>query len=119
MTDVLIEGLFCTTTYQRILEVIAKPAKEKTAILYNARVKKVELKTADRAKPRVQLEAGNSLEFDEIVFTAPLGWLKRNLDAFQPPLPERLQQGIRAIGFGCLEKVSIMAAGFPVPCLQF
>lgn len=68
-------------------------------------MKKVEVRTVDRAKPRVHLEAGDSLEFDEIVFTAPLGWLKRNLDAFEPPLSERLQQGIRAIGFGCLEKV--------------
>ncbi|KAF3353609.1 Ribosome biogenesis protein nsa2 [Verticillium dahliae VDG1] len=39
-------------------------------------------------------------------------WLKKNLDAFHPSLPDRLQQGIAAIGYGCLEKVYI---SFPQP----
>jgi hypothetical protein len=39
--------------------------------------------------------------------TAPLGWLKINKDAFDPPLPDRLNQAIENIGYGCLEKVYI------------
>ncbi|OLN88115.1 Amine oxidase family member 1 [Colletotrichum chlorophyti] len=101
------DNLFCTSTYRKILEFIAKPAKEKATILYNTRVRKIEMKTANRDKPLLLMESGQRLEFDEVVFTAPLGWLKRNLDAFDPPLPARIQQGIHAIGYGCLEKVYI------------
>lgn len=44
-------------------------------------------------------------EFDELVLTTPLGWLKQNLQAFHPPLPPRLTTAIQSIGYGCLEKV--------------
>ncbi|KAL9591468.1 MAG: hypothetical protein Q9179_007690, partial [Wetmoreana sp. 5 TL-2023] len=37
--------------------------------------------------------------------TAPLGWLKRNLSTFHPPLPPRLQTAITNISYGRLEKV--------------
>ncbi|KAH7358018.1 flavin-containing amine oxidoreductase [Plectosphaerella cucumerina] len=101
------ESLFCAGTYQKVLEAVAKSAKERATILYNKRAVKVRTKTEDRPKPAVDLDSGETLEFDEIVFTAPLGWLKQNLDAFEPDLPERLQRGIRSIGYGCLEKVYI------------
>jgi hypothetical protein len=39
--------------------------------------------------------------------TAPLGWLQKNKQTFQPPLPKRFSQAIDAIGYGCLEKVSL------------
>ena len=44
-------------------------------------------------------------QFDEIVMTAPLGWLKRNTNAFQPNLPKPLQTAIKNISYGALEKV--------------
>ncbi|KAL9625894.1 MAG: hypothetical protein Q9204_007755, partial [Flavoplaca sp. TL-2023a] len=37
--------------------------------------------------------------------TAPLGWLKHNTNAFQPPLPPRLQTAIQNVSYGALEKV--------------
>ena len=46
-------------------------------------------------------------EFDELILTTPLGWLKQNLQAFHPPLPPRLTSAIQSIGYGCLEKVYI------------
>ena len=52
-------------------------------------------------------EAGLQLECDEVVMTAPLGWLHKNKEAFQPPLPERFSQAIDSIGYGCLEKVRL------------
>jgi hypothetical protein len=55
----------------------------------------------------VHTESGETLEFDEVVFTAPLGWLKQHPDTFSPPLPARFAQAIRNIGYGCLEKVYI------------
>jgi Flavin containing amine oxidoreductase len=45
--------------------------------------------------------------FDEVVMTAPLGWLKRNKDVFIPALPPRLSQAIDSISYGDLEKVHI------------
>ena len=57
----------------------------------------------------VEFEDSNGKQdetFDEVVMTAPLGWLKTNLDAFEPALPQRLQEGIGAIGYGHLDKVS-------------
>lgn len=53
----------------------------------------------------VGTKQGRAFEFDDVVVTAPLGWLKRNLDAFEPALPPRMTQAINSLGFGCLEKV--------------
>lgn len=63
------------------------------------------MRTSNWPKPRLHTACGKTLEFDEVVLTTPLGWLKQNLDAFEPDLPEKLQQSIKAIGYGCLEKV--------------
>lgn len=100
-----LENLFCADTYHKILQTIAKPARDHATILYNTRVEGIELRTPDRPNPRIRTSEGGVLEFDELVLTAPLGWLKKNLAAFDPPLPERLQKGITSIGYGCLEKV--------------
>ncbi|KJZ72059.1 hypothetical protein HIM_08514 [Hirsutella minnesotensis 3608] len=70
---------------------------------------------AQDGQRRVQLDvttlqggdALNTLYFDEVVVTCPLGWLKRNVDKFTPSLPPRLTQAIDSIGYGCLEKVYI------------
>jgi len=59
-------------------------------------------------KIRVQSDGGFDEEFDEVVVTTPLGWLKKNKIAFLPPLPERLCLAIDNIGYGCLEKVSFL-----------
>ncbi len=56
-------------------------------------------------KVKVVTEKGVEDEFDEVVMTAPLGYLQRNQDIFAPPLPPRLVQAIDAIGYGSLEKV--------------
>lgn len=50
---------------------------------------------------------GGQFQFDEIVMTAPLGWLQKHQDAFVPAIPERLTKAINSIGYGCLEKVYI------------
>ncbi len=57
-------------------------------------------------KVTVELEDGQKETFDDVVMTAPLGWLKTHLDAFEPALPQRLQDAIGAIGYGHLDKVS-------------
>jgi len=58
----------------------------------------------------VATAGGDTLQFDEVVLTTPLGWLKKNLDAFDPPLPPRLCQAIRGVNYGSLEKVRAQTA---------
>ncbi|CRK32654.1 hypothetical protein BN1723_014658 [Verticillium longisporum] len=106
------ETLFCADTYRKILTTVARPAQEKATIMLGTKITRFDIRTSGSSRPRVHTEEGQTLEFDEVVCTAPLGWLKKNLDAFHPSLPDRLQQGIAAIGYGCLEKVYI---SFPQP----
>jgi hypothetical protein len=99
--------LFCSGTYKKILDEIAKPALQGAEIKYQTKVDRISYRTNPEEKARVRTESGQTLEFDEVVVTAPLGWLKRNLDAFEPALPARMTKAIGAIGYGCLEKVYI------------
>ncbi|ORY64978.1 flavin-containing amine oxidoreductase [Pseudomassariella vexata] len=100
------ENLFCAGTYQKILQLIAKPAVDSANIKYSTKVNKVKA-TADDNKLTVLTDSGETLEFDEVVMTAPLGWLKRHPEAFSPPLTTRLTKAINSISYGCLEKVYI------------
>lgn len=105
------ENLFVAGTYKQVLEKIAQPAQE-AGIRYETTVKKLVSNASDgEAAPSVTVEyedAGVARRetFDDVVMTAPLGWLKTNLNAFEPALPQRLQEGIAAIGYGHLDKVS-------------
>ncbi|KAI0506302.1 flavin-containing amine oxidoreductase [Xylaria bambusicola] len=102
------ENLFCSDTYQKILAAVAKPAVERAAFKYKTVVNKVQTTDDELCEAlKVHTESGETLEFDEVVFTAPLGWLKRHPETFTPALPARLAQAIRNIGYGCLEKVYI------------
>jgi hypothetical protein len=101
-----VENLFCAGTYQKILESIAKPALEGAHLRYLTRVTEVRTTTDDGDKLAVLTADGDSLEFDEVVVTAPLGWLKQHPEAFNPALPPRLTKAIQSISYGCLEKVS-------------
>lgn len=100
------ENLFVAETYHKVLKKIAEPAL-KADVRFAHKVKKIISKTEDDGlKVIVEVEGRASLEFDEVVMTAPLGWLKRNMHAFEPEIPKRLKQGIEAIGYGNLDKVS-------------
>ncbi|RYC58127.1 hypothetical protein CHU98_g8071 [Xylaria longipes] len=102
------ENLFCSGTYAKILSAIAKPVVEGANIKYKTVVNKIQSSDNDVCETlKVYTESGETLEFDEVVCTAPLGWLKQHPDTFDPPLPARLAQAIRNIGYGCLEKVYI------------
>ena len=54
---------------------------------------------------RVETAGDQVFDFDDVVLTAPLGWLKKNPGVFDPPLPSRLTDAIANISYGCLEKV--------------
>ncbi|KAK8209606.1 hypothetical protein IWZ01DRAFT_436651 [Phyllosticta capitalensis] len=105
------DNLFVAGTYKKVLERIARPALDGADIQFGQRVKKVETKygegEAEPTKVEVELDDGKTLDFDEVVMTTPLGWLKRNKEAFVPALPKRLSNAISNIGYGCLDKIYI------------
>ncbi|KAK4162650.1 hypothetical protein QBC43DRAFT_74893 [Cladorrhinum sp. PSN259] len=103
------ENLFATGTYRKILETVAKPAINGATIRLQTRITDIHGKTAS-SSGKVRIKAADDdqiFEFDEVVLTTPLGWLKQNLQAFHPALPPRLTQAIQNIGYGSLEKVYI------------
>ena len=57
---------------------------------------KVRIRTADR-----------ELEFDEVVFTAPLACLKQENPKFSPPLPSSILRAIRNTSYSHLDKIYI------------
>lgn len=86
----------------KVLDVIARQALQKADIKLSTTV--IHIETGPN-KVKVATSEGAELEFDEVVTTTPLGWLKQNKHTFTPPLPPRLSQAIDAIGYGSLEKV--------------
>ncbi|RYP64919.1 hypothetical protein DL771_008551 [Monosporascus sp. 5C6A] len=102
------ENLFCAGTYKKILGRIAKPALEGAVIKYETVVTSIESSSDDGGQLKVLTRDGESFKFDEVVVTAPLGWLKQHhTEVFSPPLPARLTKAIENIGYGSLEKVYI------------
>jgi polyamine oxidase len=66
----------------------------------------------------VTLEAGKqTLEADYAIVTVPLGVLKAERIAFNPPLPDRKRSAVEVLGTGLLEKIYLSFAD-PVPALD-
>ncbi|GAB7353758.1 hypothetical protein MBLNU459_g4150t2 [Dothideomycetes sp. NU459] len=101
------ENPFVAETYHKILAHVAKPALELADIRYEHKVASVSCKKDASSQPSITTSDGKTWSFDEVVMTAPLGWLKRNKEAFKPGLKPRVSQAIDAIGYGSLDKVYI------------
>lgn len=99
--------MFVQTNYKAILADIASYPLEKADIQLSTKVVQVEAVAREITGGKVKLttEIGHHLLFDEVVMTIPLGWLKRNVSIFDPPLPPRMLAGIEGISVGHLEKV--------------
>lgn len=104
------ENLFVAETHHKILAKIAEPALHAMVKLGHV-VKKVVSKEKAQGGEypcvTVDIDGKASEVFDEVVMTAPLGWLKRNKDVFTPPIPKRLETAIDSISYGHLDKVYI------------
>ncbi|MCJ1485702.1 hypothetical protein MMC06_005877 [Schaereria dolodes] len=103
------ENLFVASTYKAILERVAKIPLAKADVHLSTKVTSIESISDPGRGPRVVVRTANDSlhEFDEVVLTPPLGWLKRNRSAFSPPLPHRISTAISNISYGRLEKVFI------------
>lgn len=107
----MIGNVFVASTYERILNHISKAARQYADLRLNHPIIKIESspKKDSSSRPQIKLTtaAGETSQFDEVVVTCPLGWLKRNKSAFTPELPPRLTQAIDNISYGRLEKVYV------------
>ncbi|RYP36537.1 hypothetical protein DL767_003360 [Monosporascus sp. MG133] len=103
------DEMFVETDFSSILQRAAKPALEGAKIRLNTLVVGTTTpETRVSGQPViVTTQAGETLSFDEVVMTTPLGWLKHHPEVFTPPLPTRLASAINNISLSQLEKVFI------------
>ncbi|KAI9734593.1 MAG: hypothetical protein M1834_002194 [Cirrosporium novae-zelandiae] len=105
------ENLFVASTYKAILDLIASSARKLAMIRLETEVVKI-LRNGSNANNKgnvsvMTAKGGEAMSFDELVLTTPLGWLKNNKAAFEPPLPPRISEAIDNLGYGRLEKVYV------------
>ncbi|KAJ5590603.1 hypothetical protein N7450_004575 [Penicillium hetheringtonii] len=103
---------FVASTYRRILQHVAARALTQADIRFNHPVIKIDtpLRTegdSHQHQVSVTTASGETYSFDQLVVTCPLGWLKRNTEAFNPQLPSRLLKAIDNISYGRLEKIYV------------
>jgi Flavin containing amine oxidoreductase len=103
------ENLFCAGTYSKVLAVVSKPAQEGANIKFGHTAVRIHGREQSDSDGIVSVETkdGSRFEFDEIVITTPLGWLKNNLSSFEPPVPKRFQEAVESLGYGTLDKVYV------------
>ncbi|KAI1120695.1 FAD/NAD(P)-binding domain-containing protein [Nemania abortiva] len=103
------EEMFVESNYSAILNRISEPSRKQAEILLNNTV--VSIRTPERRLPGQKVvlatSQGNTHEFEDVVITAPLGWLQKHLDCFQPPLPSKTSAAINNLKLSQLEKVFI------------
>ena len=107
------DNAFVASTYQRVLKHVIEVVIGKAKVFCKQAVTALRLiESADKSEsPKVEVSGlhGYSSIFNEVVVTAPLGWLKSNHGtAFASnPLPARLSAAISGMGYGNLEKVYV------------
>jgi hypothetical protein len=104
--------MFVASNYSAILDRIAAPVRASATILLGQYAERISTSHASPGTPHVskitvQTRSGKSFVFDQVVVTCPLGWLKKNLQVFNPPLPDKLQNAVGNLGLSQLEKVFI------------
>lgn len=100
------------STYQRILQNVAKTALTQADIHFEKPVVKIETPPKNEQQPNhhqvtATTASGEIHTFDQLVITCPLGWLKRNTESFHPQLPGRFLRAVENISYGRLEKIYI------------
>lgn len=109
------ENVFVASTYQKILGEIGRTAttSDKVELRLETPVKHIDYSARARQgrgenKVTITTTSGEKAAFDEVVVTAPLGWLKHHHETvFHPALPARLASAISNINYGRLEKLYV------------
>ncbi|KAM7212205.1 protein flowering locus D [Rhypophila decipiens] len=110
------EEMFVSSNYSAILARAAKPALDSPNCHIQLNTLVTSVVTHKQRLPNQQVKittaTGSTLEFDEVIMTTPLGWLKKHHKAvFSPALPDRLTSAISSLSLSNLEKVFIT---FPI-----
>ncbi|KAL8858250.1 MAG: hypothetical protein Q9178_005262 [Gyalolechia marmorata] len=112
MADRVLElwNVFLASTYKAILDRMTKDVVPKADLQLSTKVTSVSSSafggdTSEAESITVVTSHNKVTSFEEVVMTAPLGWLKRNSNTFQPALPPRIQIAIKNLSYGALEKV--------------
>lgn len=99
------ENPFVAETYHKILAHVAKAALKRADIRFESKVNAITCRgEGGKERPSISVQGSKTEEFDEVVVTAPLGWLKRNKDAFKPGLTPEVEKAIDSLGYGSLDK---------------
>jgi len=97
-----------TNNHKRILLRVAESALNGAEIHLCTKVVAIQDQPGLEHNPRVLVHTEErSFSFDEVVLTVPLGCLKRNHIAFNPPVPSAIARAINATSYSRLEKVYI------------
>lgn len=99
------DNMFMASTYKDVVAGISSELSESTTVNLSCEVTKI----TNSKNGAINVEAANGFQgsFDDIIVTAPLGWLKRNENAFAPPLEPQITSAIQNLGYGNLDKVFI------------
>ncbi|OKL61598.1 hypothetical protein UA08_03159 [Talaromyces atroroseus] len=103
-------NLFVGSTYKNILNHISKSALRHADLRLNSPVVQIQAAKRDLSSTRqitVTVEDGQTYQFDDVIVTCPLGWLKKNKSIFSPSLTPRLSSAIDNISYGRLEKIYV------------
>ena len=95
------------STYNRVIDYLAKPVIRDADIRFNEEVVRVENLESDTDGVVVETSAGFSGTFDHVVMTTPHGWLQKQKEVFRPPIPRELSEAIDSIHYGNLEKLYV------------
>ncbi|KAI1323573.1 hypothetical protein F5Y16DRAFT_412517 [Xylariaceae sp. FL0255] len=101
------DNLFIASTYARIIAQLLCSIEQQAQLRYSCEVNKIEHQADGVGGVLVEAADGFHNTFDDVVVTAPLGWLKRNHHIFSPALTPELSTAIQSLGYGNLDKVFI------------
>lgn len=87
----------------------------KLDVRFGATVKKIKYSADDEGTASIECGDGEIIHADRVVLTSPLGVLKAQTIAFEPPLPDWKKGAIQRMGFGLLNKVSSNVSQYSMP----
>ncbi|KAK0754840.1 flavin-containing amine oxidase [Schizothecium vesticola] len=99
------DNLLVASTFKDILSGIATPLRDKVTLRLECEV--IGIRNTPEGQVEVEAADGFVALFDDVIVTAPLGWLKRNESVFSPPPTPAVSAAIRSLGYGNLDKVFI------------
>ncbi|KAI1444821.1 hypothetical protein F5Y02DRAFT_145102 [Annulohypoxylon stygium] len=99
------DNLFVASTYKSILDGLSKQIGSQASLRLNCEV--IRISNIQPGVVTIEAADGYRGSFDDVIVTAPLGWLKRNTSVFLPPLTPPISNAICSLGYGNLDRVFI------------